>query len=138
MATFVVRPVGDWQDITADLEQDDPPRTWARPNGVGAFQVSVLQYSGGRVPQPSLVDLQRLLVRHVEACGLQPRDVAVSADVRKLARASATDESNAYRFWVTVEAGSFLLATYTAARDAGEAAAEIGDCERMIAELRVE
>jgi hypothetical protein len=59
---FSISLAEGWNDITATLEDADPPLTIADPvSGVGAIQFSPAIYKSGRLPRVSPNDLAELL-----------------------------------------------------------------------------
>jgi len=57
-----------WYDITDEVDGAPPPWTFARPDGDGAFQISIAGlYVGGKLPDPSSQDLMKMLLSSATA-----------------------------------------------------------------------
>ncbi len=57
-----------WDDITDEVDGSPPPWTFARPDGDGAFQISIAGlYVSGKVPDPSSQDLMTMLLSSATA-----------------------------------------------------------------------
>jgi hypothetical protein len=133
--TFSVVARRGWEDFTDSHEVDDPPRTLARGDGVGALQFSVALYAKGPIPDPLPVDLLKMVAAFGEARGLSaPRDVVVESTPWHLAAGSFAWDTDFLRVWHLSDGRNFAFVTYTC--ESGQEGAELRDCERIVRSLR--
>lgn len=134
---FTIRRSEGWCDITAEVDAADPPWTLAKPDGVGAFQLSIALYKSGRIPNPTPQDLLSLLRDFASSRQLgEPTGVAVEDGYLRLAAASFRWGNDFLRVWYVSDGQSLAKATYTCA-DGGEHS-ELPDCEHMVRTLKFE
>jgi len=132
---FTIACIEGWYDVTHEVEADDPPLTFTRPDGVGAFQFSTALYRGGLVPGASAAVLLSMLREFASARGLgEPTDIVTEDSDLRLAAASFHWQDDFVRVWCLSDGSSFAQVTYTCAW--GEQAAELPDCEQMLRTLR--
>jgi hypothetical protein len=130
----VVTPPG-WEDYTDAVEDDDPPATLVRADGVGALQFSVALYADGPVPDPSPADLSGMVGSFAQARGLgAPREAAAESAPLRLAAGSFTWGEDFLRVWKVSDGRNFALVTYTC--ELGHESRELGECERIVRTIR--
>ena len=134
---FTIKCSDDWCDVTDEVDGERPPRTLARPQGVGALQFSVAAYLGGDLPNPPPQDLLSLLADFARSHQLgDMTDVVVEGGHRQLAAASFSFGEDYLRVWYASDGKSFAKVTHTSAW--GEQHSELPDCERMVRTLQFE
>jgi hypothetical protein len=132
---FTIACVEGWCDVTHEVEADEPPLTFARPDGVGAFQFSTALYRSGPVPGASVAVLLSMLREFASARELgELTDIVTEHGKLRLAAASFRGRHGFVRVWFVSDGSSFAQVTYTCAW--GEQAAELPDCEQMLRTLR--
>lgn len=126
----LVELLPDWRDVTGEIAGEDVPFTLAKPDGVGALQITVAFYQAGSVPAPNTAALLSLLHDFGETRGLgDPSDICTES--APIGLAAATFLADVFiRAWYLSDGHNFALATYTCARD--NAANELPECERMV------
>ena len=134
---FTIKCSDGWCDITDEAQAADRPWTFAKPDGVGAFQFSVATYESGRRPDPIPHDLLALLQDFAGSAELgEPADVDVENGHLRLVAGSFRFGDDFLRVWYVSDGLSFAKVTYTSAW--GTQHAELVDCEKMIRTLRFE
>jgi hypothetical protein len=124
-----------WCDITDEVEVADAPWTFAKSDGVGAFQFSVGTYMSGRIPNPTPESLLSLLRDFAISHELgEPADVVTEASELRIAAGSFRQRDSFIRAWYISDGRSFARITYTCAF--GQQQAELSDCEQMVRTLR--
>jgi hypothetical protein len=132
---FTLQQQSGWQDVTHEVDVPNPPWTFIKPDGVGAFQFSIGTYVRGPVPNPSASVLLSLLHELAVSYELgQPTDVVTEGSELRLAAASFQHGGNFMRVWYVSDGYSFAKITYTCA--CGFEQAELSDCEQMVRSLR--
>lgn len=133
---FCVTVSGEWEDITASLDDPKAPYTIAKPeSGVGALQFTPAVYRGGAIPSPSMEDLEAMLTefaRHRELG--QPIEHEEFSS--RISRASSTFRSGSdfVRVWYLSDGRNIMLATYVC--DWSSRLLEAEECETIIRSLR--
>jgi hypothetical protein len=132
-AFSVVVPDG-WEDITESLDIEDPPITFARPDGVGALQFSIAAYSSGERPDPSPEDLLGMVEEFGQSRGLgSPGNTVTRPGPLRMAAGSFLAAGDFVRAWYVSDGLSFALATYLC--EEGSEAEELAECEQIIGSL---
>ena len=132
---FTIACVEGWCDITYKVEADDPPLTFTRPDGIGAFQLSIALYRSGPAPGASATGLFSMLREFARGRELgELTDICTMESELRLAAASFHWHEDFVRIWYVSDGSSFAQATYTCAW--GGQAVELPDCERMVRTLR--
>jgi hypothetical protein len=128
---FAVETPTGWADITSTVAGDNPPRTLALKDGVGALQFSIAIYRDGPVPSPLLADLRQMVEEFGRKRGLgEPSNVVVEAGPPITAAASFSCGKYFVRVWQISDGQNFALVTYTcAAQDRGS---ELLVCEGVV------
>jgi len=107
----------EWYDITESLDDPGMPITFARPDGVGALQLSAAIYRSGEDPRIETSDLEDLVDERARRRGWgEPFDhSSFTEDEIRFAAASLHSElSDVYsRLWYVSNGRSVLLVTYT-------------------------
>ncbi|MCE9584558.1 MAG: hypothetical protein K8T20_18875 [Planctomycetes bacterium] len=123
-----------WGDITDDVPVSDPPLTLAKAKGVGALQFSVALFLSGKLPNPTLLDLQRLLE---ERAVTDSWGVPISLETGTASMMFASGEfqlgQNYLRTWYMSDGANFVFATYNCEWD--ERGRERRDVEAIIRTL---
>ena len=126
-----------WHDVTDCVEEDDPPITLGREEGVGAIQISIALYEDGELADPTPDDLLDLLRAMAEAQGLgEPTDLASkSATSLRIAAASflKEEEGEFLRVWHVSDGTNFALISYMC--ELGMQGEERADCEAIVESL---
>jgi hypothetical protein len=132
---FSIACVEGWCNVTHQIEAADPPLTFARADGVGAFQLSTALYRSGPFPGASATVLLSMLREFADARDLgEPSDIVTEDGGLRLAAASFRRQQDFVRVWYLSDGSSFAQVTYTCAW--GVQAAELPDCEQMVRTLR--
>jgi hypothetical protein len=121
-----------WGDITAELDNDDPPATVARGDGVGALQFSIALYESGPRPTGDVKELQELLDGFAETHELTSRSNAIQESLpRGLVAASFQPNGDFLRVWYVGEGPNFAFVTYTCERSLIDAR-ELAEAEQIV------
>jgi hypothetical protein len=124
-----------WGEVTDELPEPGSPLTLVKEDGVGALQFSSARYLSGEFPNPTLLDLQRLLEDKAakESWG---DPISLQTGTRSLMFASGEYRiGEAYmRAWYLSDGLNFVFATYNC--DWHERARERRDVDSIIATLR--
>ena len=132
---FIFQQQSGWFDVTHELDVPNPPWTFSKLDGVGAFQFSIATYKRGAVPSPSASVLLSLLREFAVLHELgEPADIITEESDLRLAAASFQSGGNFMRVWYVSDGYSFAKVTYTCA--CGVEQAELSDCEQMVRTLR--
>lgn len=132
---FTIKSCEGWHDVTDELEVSDAPWTFAKPDGIGAFQLSIASYESGRVPNPTPQDLLSLVRDFGNSRQLgSPSDILFEDGDLRIAAASFRFGDDFLRIWYVSDGRSFAKVTYTCAW--GKQSAELPDCERMVRTLQ--
>ena len=125
-----------WHDVTDCVEEEDPPVTLGREEGVGAIQISIALYDEGELSDPTPEDLLELLRVMAEAQALgEPTDVASASGPLRLAAASflKREEGEFLRVWHLSDGTNFTLASYLC--ELGMQDQELAECEGIVRSL---
>jgi hypothetical protein len=129
--SFAVQVPRGWADITDTLEEDEPPYTLARPDGVGALQFSIALYKSGPVPDPSLAMLRDMVAEFGRKQGLgEPLAILAESGPPRLAAGSFVGDEDLLRVWQLSDGRNFAFVTYTCAAE--HAGPELAACERIV------
>ena len=111
---WVISSMPGWLDITHTVQDDDPPFTLAKEDGVGALQFSSAAYESGERPAPTPADLAEMVREFGEARDFgPPLDCDESSGTGQLvASANFHVDEDLFRVWYVSERGNFLLVTY--------------------------
>ncbi len=120
-----------WEDVS---EAADPCWTIARPDGVGALQVSTLHYEAGKVPDPSPAVLLELARAQAPQPPLQ-ESMGQSAGVR-WAWISYMRDGFGVRQWIVSDGIDLGNITYTCA--VADWPGELAEVEAMVQGARFE
>ena len=132
---FTLQRLSGWLDTTHELDVPNPPWTFTRPDGVGAFQFSVSRYVSGPLPNPSASVLLSMLREFAVSRELgEPANIVTEDGDLRLAGASFRTGDDFIRVWYVSDGYSFAKITYTCA--CGVEQAELSDCEQMVRTLR--
>jgi hypothetical protein len=132
---FTIRCSERWRDVTDEAEGAAPAWTLARPDGVGAFQLSIATYRGGQIPNPTPQVLLSMLRDSAASRHLgEAADVVTEDGALRLAAGNFHHGDYFLRVWYVSDGQSFAKATYTCAW--GEQRAELPDCEQMVRTLK--
>jgi len=132
---FTIRSSDGWCDITDEIPAADVPWTLGKPDGVGAFQLSVANYKSGRLPNATSQHLLALLRDFSDSRELgEPADLVTEDGELRLTAGSFRCGDDFLRVWYASDGQSFAKVTYTCAW--GRQQAELPDCERMVRTLR--
>jgi hypothetical protein len=127
----------DWADITDELEGDDNPYTVADPqDGVGALQLSLGLFQGGKVPNPSERDLRTMVLRFGEEQGLGNAlddSTFMKGNLVGVGMSFHSGE-DFIRAWYVSDGKNFALLTYTCTW--GEQEREVSLCEEIVQSLQ--
>lgn len=126
-----------WDDITDEVDGSPPPWTFARPDGDGAFQISIAGlYVGGKVPDPSSQDLMKMLLSSATA---QEHDAATEllTEDGHLWIAAATFRSLEWhlRLWYFSDGYSVGQASLTTSSPARPE--DLASCESMVRSIQI-
>jgi hypothetical protein len=134
---FQITLARGWVDVTADIE-GDPPLTLAKPDGVGAFQLSAAIHERGPEPGASPGDLRELLMDFARkhALGTASEIESRASGDSSCVGASFQARDEFTRAWYVSNGRDFVLATYTCDADAGWRD-EVADCEAMIGTVQL-
>ncbi len=133
--SFTMHCVEGWCDVTDDVDGDNTPLTFARPDGVGALQLSAAVYRSGPVPAPSAAVLLSMVHELADAHDLvAPFDIITEDSELRLAGTSFQWQDNFLRVWFLSDGSNFAQVTYTCTW--GEVREELVDCERMVRTIR--
>lgn len=127
----------DWADITDELEGDDNPYTVADPqDGVGALQLSLGLFQGGKMPNPSERELRDMVLRFGEEQGLGNAldDSTFTKGDLVGAGMSFHSGEDFIRAWYVSDGKNFALLTYTCTW--GEQERETSLCEEIVQSLQ--
>jgi hypothetical protein len=125
----------DWLDVTNKLKEPDPPLTLARPNGLGAIQVSVAEYEDGKAAKINLSDLGNLLEDFAQTSELgSGYDLTAEENPLLISAASFDFKDRFLRVWYCSNGQSVIFVTYNCHK--GYHHAEIPDCEKIVRNLR--
>lgn len=134
---FTIKFSEGWCDTTDEVEAADPPWTLTKPDGVGAFQLSIATYKGGRVPNPSSQVLFSMLRDFASSRNLgEPVEVVTEDGELRIAAGSFRFGDDFLRVWYVSDGYSFAKVTYTCSWGAQQS--ELPDCEQMVRTLRFE
>lgn len=129
--SFVVQAPRGWNDITDEVEAENPPYTLAHTDGVGALQFSIALYTSGMVPNPSIADLKEMLEEFGSKRGFgEPVDLVNEPGPPLLAAGSFSWGDDFLRVWEVSDGGNFAFVTYTC--DAKDLGPELQVCERIV------
>lgn len=127
-----------WRDTTDDTDSNASgavPWTFAKSDGVGAFQVAVATYLSGSVPNPNGADLKAMIVDFATSRRLgEAREFVVENGRLALASATFLHEGDFIRVWYVSDGRNFAKATYLCV--SGREVAELTECESMIRTLK--
>ena len=122
-----------WMDTTGDGEH---AFTFTRPDGFGAFQLSLAQYRSGPVPAATTSVLVELLDDRADRHGLgESFDRSTDEEPLRVAAASYRADGDFIRMWYVSDGASFAFATYVRQLDLkipDDDFAEVSDCEVMV------
>ena len=134
--SFSLELAPEWIDITETLADEDAPWSYARSGGAGMLQFSAAVHRRGRRPDASVVTLEAMLRDFAVAQDLgEPSDLARVSEPNVAVGGSFLSPEGFVRVWYVSDGPSFVLATYVC-EEKGAEAAELPDCETMIASLR--
>lgn len=106
-----------WADITLDLPEGSPP-TFARADGVGALQFSVMRYKSGEAPRFDAAALEALLSKFENAQGLRSAaETEVVQDSPTVVAGCYTREDELVRVWYVSNGLDLALATFLVVAD---------------------
>ena len=132
---FTLKWIAGWHDVTHELDSPDAPWTFARPDGLGAFQFSIATYDSGPVPDPSPEVLLTMLREFAASHDLTGESDIVTEDgALRLAASSFRLADSFVRAWYISDGRSCARVTYTCAGEASPS--ELRDCEQMVRTLR--
>src|SRR5215471_12232180 len=121
-----------WTDSTVG---DESCFTFTRPDGFGAFQLSLARYQSGPRPAATTSVLVEMLDERAGQHGLEPFDRNKEEKPLRLAAASYHDDGDLIRMWYVSDGDNFAFATYVRRLDLdiphGDVN-EVADCEVMI------
>jgi tetratricopeptide (TPR) repeat protein len=123
-----------WADSTHEVDDPNAPFTFAKPDGVGAFQLSTALYRGGVQPMASGSDLARLLDQPGGHVG-KAFDRMTEEGPLRLAAASYRQRGDFVRMWYVSDGNNFAYATYVCrwrSRGRPDATQEVDECEAMV------
>lgn len=127
-----------WDDITDEVDVPPPPWTFARPEGNGAFQISIAGlYVGGEAPNPSSHELMQMLLssataqEHGNAANLLREDGRI-----RIAAATCCSLEWQMRLWYFSDGYSIGQASWTTGFSAQPD--ELAACERMVRSIEIE
>lgn len=126
-----------WVDITHAVEEDDPPFTLAKEDGVGALQFSSAAFESGERPVPTAADLADMVREFGEDRGFGPPLGCDQTSGAGPAVASGNFRvaGDLVRVLYVAERGHFLLVTYVCEwRDRG---GETGEVEAIVKGIRL-
>lgn len=126
----------DWQDVTDDLTGGAPP-TLAKPDGVGAMQLSIARYRGGEVPNVDFAGLQGLLEDFCRRHGLDCHPQADRHGNIQVVKTHSVVDSNLVSVWYVSNGMDVVLATYVSEQGGSdETDSELTEAEAIIGSLR--
>ena len=70
LGAYSVEVLPDWVDITDSLDGEPRPWTLTRGDAGGALQFSTARYTSGKIPNPSLADLEGMVRKFGSQRGL--------------------------------------------------------------------
>jgi hypothetical protein len=124
-----------WMDTT-DTTGGEHPFTFTRPDGFGAFQLSLALYRSGPVPAPTTSVLVELLDERADGHGLgESFDRSTDEEPLRVAALSYRSDGDFIRMWYVSDGASFAFATYVRQLDLKiphDDFAEVSDCEVMV------
>ena len=125
----------DWLDVTREIDDDNPPFTLGRLNGIGVIQFSIADYRSGKIPGITLDDLGNFLVDFAQSRELGPGyDLASQENSLLICAASFDFEDRFLRVWYCSNGQSMTLVTYNCQN--GDQQAELPDCESIVRKLK--
>lgn len=129
---FCITAGAEWEDITASLQERDPPITVARSkDGVGAIQFSPAIYRSGPVPSPKVEDLRSMLSEFAErrALGEGFDSVPFTGSIFGIGL-SFHSADDFVRAWYLSDGKNIMLVTYVC--DWCSRLEESQECERIV------
>jgi len=121
-----------WVDSTVGSESCF---TFTRPDGFGAFQLSLAHYQSGPRPAATTSVLREMLDERAGQHGLKPFDRRTEEKPLQLAAASYHADGDLIRMWYVSDGDNFAFATYVRRLNLkiphGDFD-EVADCEVMI------
>lgn len=132
----LVLPSG-WLDVTADVGtcRTTIPLTLARPDGVGALQVSAALYKAGASPHVTLRDLKEFLVEFASSHALVRQGDVVQHDGFPITVSARFSEPGGLVWiWYISDGMNVALVTYTTS-DSDQGRAEAVQCDSIAMSL---
>src|SRR5437868_5708727 len=135
---FCVAVANGWDDITATLEEADPPITIADPvSGVGALQLSPAIYESGRLPGITPESLSEMLEEFASSEGFdEPFDRIGCTGEVAMEGASFRAGEDFIRVWYVSDGTNVILITYVCEWEQREV--EASEREMIVHSIRFE
>jgi len=118
------------------MNEHDCPLTYARPDGIGAFQISVAEYESGVVPYATNDDLIELGVALAKHHSMEIKaSEAGACTMGRYGFVQCLEGEFHTLIWHLADGRDFVLATFTAG---SLVAAEVRDIWSMVRSLHLE
>lgn len=125
-----------WEDITDELEEDDPPFTLADSGSdSGAMQFTVGMVRSGKQPQVTCAALRSMLLDFGNSQGFgAPADLLTAEFPLRIAQGLFRDEGDAIRVWYLSDGDHVAFVTFVGPWN--DRAKPLETCDRIVRSVR--